>query len=235
MTGSSIKSTWAFRGASVVFGVALAAALSGPAIAAGGFTGAFAITDVNNGPGTYTFLDAPIGAKLGEWTWTLTPGGTIVTSSAPDSISLSAIPQFLPFAPRGGFEPMGETPGTAIAQISIVSPAAGSFSFDYSFEFGQLEVFSTGGGLQTLTSASSGQFEVDLSPGELFYLRVVGEPEVGFQPASSRGVAQLAAPGNQLVFINNAIFVVPETSTWMAGFATAGLLGWRLSQRRRQG
>lgn len=214
--------------------VTMISALTGTAIAAGGFTGAFAITDGNNGPGEYSTSNLPTGPKLGEWTWSLTAGGTIDTLGAPDSISLSAIPAFPPFGPQGGFAPMGESPGTAVAQISIVSPAAGTFSFAYSFEVGQLEVFSTGGGLQTLTSGSSGQFEVELSSGELFLMRVVGSPNFAFQPASSRGVAQLAAPGNQLVFINNATFVVPETSTWMAGFAAVGLIGWRLSQRRRQ-
>lgn len=128
---------------------------------------------------------------------------------------------------------MGTSPGTALAQISILSPAAGFFSFNYSFEVGQLEVFSTSGGLKTLTSASSGQFEVELSAGELFLMRVSGEPDFTFQPASSRGVAQPAGLGNQLVFIDNALFVVPETSNWMAGFAVIGLIGWRLSQRRR--
>ena len=234
MTGSSVKLLFAIRGASVLAGIAWVNALTGTALAAGGFTGAFAITDVNNGPGNYSTFSLPTGPKLGEWTWTLTPGGSIDTTGAPDSINLQASPPPPAFGARGGVAPMGESPGTAIAQISIVSPAAGFFSFDYSFEVGQLEVFSTGGGLQTLTMASSGQFEVELSPGEVFLLRVLGTPEVGFQPASSRGVAQLAAPGNQYVTINNAIFVVPETSTWMAGFAAVGLIGWRLSQRRRQ-
>jgi len=214
--------------------VALVSAFSSTAIAAGGFTGAFAITDVNNVPGNYSTFSLPTGPKLGEWTWLLTPGGSINTTGAPDSITLQANPQFVNFGARGGVAPMGTSSGTAIAQISIVSPAAGFFSFDYSFETGQLEVFSTGGGLQTLTMASSGQFEVELSPGETFILRAVGEPDIGFKPASSRGVAQPAGLGNQFVTINNALFVVPETSTWMAGFAAVGLIGWRLSQRRRQ-
>ena len=128
-----------------VLAVALSTQVTG--FAAGGFSGAFAITDATNPAQEYGFFSPPTGAKLGAWTWSLSPGGIIDTGGAPDSISLGAIPQGVRAAARGGVSPMGATLGTAEASISILSPAAGMFSFDYSFEVGELEVFTTSGGL----------------------------------------------------------------------------------------
>lgn len=205
---------------------------------AGGFSGPFVITDINNPAGPYNFFSPPVGGVLGNWSATLTMGGSIDTSLAPNSISLAANPEFPVFGPnsRGGVaQSAGFVSGfTSEAAISIVSPVAGTFTFNFDLQgtTSVLETYTTDVGLETWST--DGSFTANLSPGELFKIRLFGEliPTFGL---AGRGGAQLAAPGAQGVTVSNVNFQpVPETSTLIGGLAAAGLIGARLLQRRRQ-
>lgn len=225
-----------------LFSASVLSLLAGQALAIvpTGFVGHFAVVDANNPPAEYTVFNGPsdailmapfVSGHLGGWSVLLTNGGKIDTTSAPDSINLSAAPPIAPPLPPGGVTvPMAALMAVpAIAELKIQAPSMGTFTFDYSFEVGQMTVF-TAGGLQVLTGG--GTLTLTLAQNEEFGFRVEGEDKALLVPG--RGVAAPAAPGNHYFTISNPVFVsVPESSSVAAILGVAGLVGCGWLRQRR--
>lgn len=188
---------------------------------------------------TGAVVTTPGVSTFGAWSGLIQGFASIDTTSAPNSVTLSAYP-FDTFSPDSGFSPMNPTMNASVAQLEILSAVAnGSLQFDYQLSVGsELQVFhgihgSPGFVLQTLTSG--GSVVIPFSTGEAFGFRVVSDLSPTFAPSTAgRGVASLAAPGFQGVIVSNPILTVPETSTILGSVFVLSLAGASLARKVRR-
>jgi len=212
-------------------------------------TPALAVVPLNTFSGPLNLLggDHPTGAVVttpgvstfGAWSGMIQGFAQIDTTSAPNSVRLSAGTSPA-FSPTAGLSPMTAPVLASVAQLEILSAVAnGSLQFNYQLSSGsELQVFhgihgSPGFVLQTITSGSS--IVIPFSVGEAFGFRVVSDLNPTFAPLTAgRGVAGLAAPGFQGLLVSNPILTVPETSTILGSVFVLGLAGASLARKVRR-